>query len=81
MMYKNGRTRIEIEHISLCIRRYQTIVALKRSAGMLDQLLNYAKSANPERDIPSSVRLVHDRHTLTVFDLYPKGQLLIHTRA
>jgi len=48
---------------------------------MLDQLLKYAESANPEREIPSSLRLVHDRHTLTVFDLYPKGERILPSLA
>jgi hypothetical protein len=41
---------------------------------MTDNLFRYAKAVNPDRDLPLDVRLVHNQHTMTIFDLYPKGE-------
>ncbi|KAH8090926.1 hypothetical protein HD553DRAFT_303735 [Filobasidium floriforme] len=41
---------------------------------MTDNLFRYAKAVNPDRDLPSDVKLVHNQHTMTIFDLYPKAK-------
>jgi hypothetical protein len=74
MTFNIGLIKGKIVHGKLLTTCRTSSSGFGSPADMLDQLLNYAKSANPERDIPSSIRLVHDRHTLTVFDLYPKGE-------
>lgn len=40
----------------------------------LDALTQYAFARRPDRDIPSDVYLLHDPHTVTVFDKFPKGE-------
>jgi hypothetical protein len=40
----------------------------------LDALTQYASARRPDRDIPSDVYLLHDPHTVTVFDKFPKGE-------
>ncbi|KAI5453135.1 aprataxin-like protein [Naganishia albida] len=40
----------------------------------LDALTQYAFARRPDRDIPSDVYLLHDPHTVTVFDKFPKAK-------
>lgn len=42
---------------------------------ILDALVNYAKLPHPQRSLPAGAYLTHNEYTLTIFDLYPKGEL------
>lgn len=42
---------------------------------MLDQLQKYAQKSDPRRTIPSDVLVTNDEHTVTIFDLFPKGEV------
>ena len=39
----------------------------------LDALRGFATSRHPDRELAPDVYLLHDSHTVTVFDKFPKG--------
>jgi hypothetical protein len=66
---------IIVESIRHGPRHSCNLVAKLHLDEMTDNLFRYAKAVNPDRDLPSDVKLVHNQHTMTIFDLYPKGEL------